>query len=70
MYRLRQVTGPFNAGFVNVDDFGVLDLLPDLFVFAATGARSVLYRVPHGESRELQLGELIELVGDFQEVRR
>jgi len=43
----------FDTGFVNVNDLCLLNLAADLFVFAATGARSALGRVPRGRAREL-----------------
>jgi hypothetical protein len=36
----------FDTGFVNVNNLCLLNLSSNLFVFAATGARSALGRVP------------------------
>ncbi len=44
------LTVPLDAGFVNVDDVGILDLPTNLLVLAATGARSALGRVPRGRT--------------------
>jgi hypothetical protein len=46
------VTAAFHASFINVDDVSILDLAANLFVLAATGARSALGRVPRGRARE------------------
>jgi len=48
----RLLTLAFDPGFVNMNDLCLLDLSSNLFVFAATGARSALGRVPRGRARE------------------
>jgi hypothetical protein len=55
----------FDAGFVHIDDIGVLNLAANLFVLTATGARSALGRVPRGRGREFQSVELLEAIGDL-----
>ena len=55
----------FDAGFVHIDDIGVLNPAANLFVLTATVARSALGRVPRGRGREFQSVELLEAVGDL-----
>ena len=55
----------FDLSLVNVDNVGSLDLVADLLVLTATGARSALGRVPCRRARQLQSVELFEAVADL-----